>query len=59
MILRCPRCHQKNRLPDDLVLNGEYLCRNCGADPVRRDGIRQPERPAASACRQTRRETVR
>ncbi len=29
MILRCPRCHQKNRLPDDLVLNGEYLCR-CG-----------------------------
>ena len=52
MILRCPRCHQKNRLPDDLVLNGEYLCRNCGqilfgATAEDRPGTPPPPRPTA------------
>ena len=52
MILRCPRCHRKNRLPDDLVLNGEYLCRNCGqilfgATAEDRPGAPPPPRPTA------------
>jgi vancomycin resistance protein VanJ len=29
MIIRCPRCHRKNRLPATLQLNGAYRCSHC------------------------------
>ena len=29
MIIRCPRCHRKNRLPDTLQLSGAYRCSHC------------------------------
>ena len=29
MIIRCPRCHRKNRLPDTLQLSGVYRCSQC------------------------------
>lgn len=30
MIIRCPRCHRKNRLPDVPQRGGEYRCSQCG-----------------------------
>ena len=47
MILRCPHCRQKNRLPDDLVLNGEYRCRNCGQILFGATAVTASDRPAA------------
>jgi vancomycin resistance protein VanJ len=42
MIYACPRCSQKNRLPNTLQVNGEYHCGHCG-EPLSPTKKRLPE----------------
>ncbi len=45
MIIPCPRCRRKNRLPDTLRPNGEYRCSRCLTLLL---GVTSEDRPAAA-----------